>query len=57
MNTRPKRNANQLYKKLLDLADSDDESEDEEDKTFEGPNGKYFICCGKNYKNTAKELF
>ncbi|KAF5283184.1 hypothetical protein FQR65_LT02696 [Abscondita terminalis] len=34
---RPKRNAQQLYNKLLDL-ESESESEDEEDKTFQEPN-------------------
>ncbi|CAH0556145.1 unnamed protein product [Brassicogethes aeneus] len=44
---RPKRNANQLYRQLLDFGgggvgggdgdNSDEDSEDEEDKTFEGP--------------------
>ncbi|XP_060527784.1 probable protein phosphatase CG10417 [Cylas formicarius] len=39
LNTRPKRNANQLYKKLLNFgSDSEDETEDDEDKTFVGPN-------------------
>lgn len=38
INTRPKRSASQLYKKLLDYQeDSEDESEDEEDKTFVEP--------------------
>lgn len=35
--TRPKRNAQQLYSALLKF-DSESESEDEEDKTFQGPN-------------------
>lgn len=35
--TRPKRNAQQLYSNLLDF-ESDSESEDEEDKTFQGSN-------------------
>lgn len=46
INTRPKRNATQLYKKLLDFQEeSGEDTEDEEDKTFEGPGGK----CGKKY--------
>ncbi|KAJ8976988.1 hypothetical protein NQ317_013989 [Molorchus minor] len=36
---RPSRNARQLYKTLLEFGqDSEDDTEDEEDKTFEGPN-------------------
>ena len=40
--TRPKRNASQLYKKLLAFhAESEEEdTEDEEDKSFVGPGGK-----------------
>ncbi|XP_072382981.1 probable protein phosphatase CG10417 isoform X1 [Diabrotica undecimpunctata] len=37
--TRPKRNAKQLYKKLLDFKpEEESDSEDEDDTTFEGPN-------------------
>ncbi|XP_056638931.1 probable protein phosphatase CG10417 [Diorhabda sublineata] len=38
LSTRPKRNANQLYKTLLNFEDEESDSEDEEDKTFVGPN-------------------
>lgn len=39
INTRPKRNATQLYKKLLTFHEEseEDDTEDEEDKTFQGP--------------------
>ncbi|RZC32041.1 protein phosphatase 2C 21 [Asbolus verrucosus] len=37
INTRPKRNAQQLYKEWLDFGE-DSEDSDEEDQTFEGPN-------------------
>lgn len=38
VSTRPKRNANQLYKTLLNFEEEESDSEDEEDKTFVGPN-------------------
>ncbi|KAG5867765.1 hypothetical protein JTB14_012382 [Gonioctena quinquepunctata] len=40
VNDRPKRNASQLYKTLLNFVQEteDDETEDDEDQTFEGPN-------------------
>lgn len=41
--TRPRRSAQQLYDKLLDLG-SESESEDENDKTFQGPNGMFKNC-------------
>jgi len=53
VNERPKRNATQLYKKLLDFPPESEEedTEDEEDKTFVEPEGKlstiaYLVTCG-----------
>lgn len=40
-NIRPKRNAQQLYKKWLDIIEDSDDSD--EDQTFEGPNGTILL--------------
>lgn len=37
---RQKANADQLYKQWLDLSEDSSDDSDEEDDTFEGPNGK-----------------
>lgn len=37
VSTRPRRTTNQTFKSILEMEDSEEETEDEEDKTFEGP--------------------
>lgn len=54
--TRPKRGAKQLYKQWIgtDFEEDSDESSDEEDETFEGPNGKLLFCW---YFNISLSIF